>query len=792
MIDSAKDSDISLFPPQKEVVERGLLSSGFSSILQLPTGSGKTWLAAQTIRQVLEQGQRAVYLAPLRALAEELTEEWESQFSEFKVGIFTGDYGGSGQKYPVPFKEADLLIMTPERLDACTRAWRQHWNWLPKVDLVVVDEIHLLNDERRGPRLEGAISRTRRLNPFIRFLGLSATIGNRQELAEWLKGTSYRSSWRPIPLDWKFSEFNDPKEKSDLLLDEARRNVDNGGQTLVFVQSRRRAEELATFLEDEGLVSSHHHAGLIRKDRERIENKFRSGDLDVLVATSTLEMGVNLPVRQVVLYDIQRFNGIDFEPLSTNSVWQRVGRAGRPGLDSKGEAVLIMPSWDRKSHRYPDNSFDPINSQLSNSQALAEQIVTEVASGLSTTPDQLESNMDLYLAGHQKRLSSLEEVYNTMVEAGMIEEESKRKNGKLRLRLSATKLGWVAVRHMLRPETVLLCRRVIKHHRDLSFFDILLTACSTSDITPVLPVDFEELDLLSARLEAEPSFLLNSNWEKVPDLLEVEGKRLLSGIKMALVLRAWTRTGDIKKVAERFDCYPFEVTQLRDSTSRLLTAWPSLINSPEEDVPTWVHDGVAPLDERVRAIGRMVESGLNESVATLTLISGIGSTFAGRLSSHGVNDIEELASADLSSLCAIKGVSEKRAQEWVWEAAETVADKSAFWFKDVGPNIEVESHSWPASVDPYRLRRALDLDVQKPSTNSFLVSGGLEPHKVQDEGDSLSCDCADAAKGNLCKHVLAIRLRTGDSQLQHLADRLTESKKQDISLFDLWYDYSAR
>jgi helicase len=188
----------------------------------------------------------------------------------------------------------------------------------------------------------------------------------------------------------------------------------------------------------------------------------------------------------------------------------------------------------------------------------------------------------------------------------------------------------------------------------------------------------------------------------------------------------------------------------------------------------------------------MVESGLNESVATLTLISGIGSTFAGRLSSHGVNDIEELASADLSSLCAIKGVSEKRAQEWVWEAAETVADKYAFWFKDVGPNIEVESHSWPASVDPYRLRRALDLDVQKPSTNSFLVSGGLEPHKVQDEGGSLSCDCADAAKGNLCKHVLAIRLRTGDSQLQHLADRLTESKKQDISLFDLWYDYSAR
>src|SRR5262245_56308836 len=121
-----------LNPAQRAVRERGFLTSGFSTVLQMPTGSGKTWLAEQAIAATLKGGARAIYLTPLRALANELVKRWSSRFEGFEVGIFTGEYGHR-QAYPIPFERARLLIMTPERLDACMRHWRSHWCWFPEV-----------------------------------------------------------------------------------------------------------------------------------------------------------------------------------------------------------------------------------------------------------------------------------------------------------------------------------------------------------------------------------------------------------------------------------------------------------------------------------------------------------------------------------------------------------------------------------------------------------------------------------------------------------------------------------
>ena len=97
------------------------------------------------------------------------------------MGVFTGDYGKPGKALPVSYSDARVMIMTPERFDACTRSWRTHWSWIPEVDWLVVDELHLLGDGQRRTRLEGTISRFRRLNPFCRvsvFPPLSVTAGN--------------------------------------------------------------------------------------------------------------------------------------------------------------------------------------------------------------------------------------------------------------------------------------------------------------------------------------------------------------------------------------------------------------------------------------------------------------------------------------------------------------------------------------------------------------------------------------------------------------------------------------
>ncbi len=107
----AETADLALSPPQQDVVRGGLLFSGFSCVLQMPTGSGKTWLAERSIEDAIARGHRAIYLTPLRALAAELTARWQALFEPYKVGIFTGDYGANGKPYPVSFQDAQVLVI---------------------------------------------------------------------------------------------------------------------------------------------------------------------------------------------------------------------------------------------------------------------------------------------------------------------------------------------------------------------------------------------------------------------------------------------------------------------------------------------------------------------------------------------------------------------------------------------------------------------------------------------------------------------------------------------------------
>lgn len=776
-----------LSPAQAELLASGFLDAGFSWVVQMPTGSGKTWLAEQAIDRVLAQGARAIYLTPLRALASELAARWQGRFGASRVGVFTGDYGAGRERQQVSFSDAQLLVMTPERLDACTRAWRTHWSWLPEVDLVVVDEFHLLGERQRGARLEGTLSRVTRLNPFLRLLCFSATLGNRRELADWLAGLDYGSDWRPIPLTWRTVHFRQAAEKPRLLAQEVIRNVGAGGKSLVFVQSRRRAEELGRYLEGVGLRARHHHAGLDRVARSAVEEGFRHGHVDALVATATLEMGLNLPVRQVILYDLQAFDGAEFSPLSTNTVWQRAGRAGRRGLDREGEVVLLAPAWNREADRYIRGKFEPIRSQLTDARALAEQIVTEVASGMARRQPQIQTIFSQSLAARQGELPALSHVIADMCKAGMLVEVKTHDD----VRLRATRLGHIAVRHLLTPATVSLFQRIRESDQEFTFFDLLLVCASTDDCEPVLPVDFEELDHLAACVSTEPSRLLHQTRGNTVGLLGIDGKRLLSAMKMAAIARAVMRVSDVHVIAEQHGCYPFEIARLRESLSRLLTAMTAVLSStPHEQaaVEEEASDEVS-VAERARALQRMIQMGLDEVTATLTLVPGIGATLAKRLQVAGIEDIEELALAEPTGLGDIRGLSPARAEKWVATAGELISSISAFRYREAGARGEVEVVR-PASVDPYRLRRALDLRVSTIRDGLFRVTGGLEPHQVTANDDDLICDCPDAAKGHTCKHELAVRLRQGDQQLQQdllvVRGDLERPNTDALNLFDLW------
>ena len=776
--------NLRLNPVQQEVVDHGLLTSGFSCILQMPTGSGKTWLSAIAIRNALEAGHKAIYLSPLRALAEELVVRWALQFKGFQVGIFTGDYGPHGRSTPVPYHQADLLIMTPERLDACTRNWRSHWSWIPKIDLVVIDEIHLLGDPRRGARLEGTISRLRRLNPFVRILGLSATLGNRGELADWLEGVEFVSEWRPVPLRWRVSRFRRAQEKPDLLCQETAQVCKRGSQSLVFVQSRRRSETLARHLCSQGIQAGYHHAGLQHSERHSVEEAFRNNRTPILVATGTLEMGLNLPARQVILYDLQGYDDGQFCPLGTNTVWQRAGRAGRPGLDVEGEVVLFAPTWDKQVEDYETGRFEKIVSGLRSEAAFQEQILIEIQTGMGKSLPQLRRIMSGTLATSQRITLPLERAIEELTEANIIDLHPET------LDFRVTPLGRIAIRQMLRPETVLQIRRFLNSAQEPTFFDLLVAAASTGDCEPVLLVDYEELENLADSLAIRRSNFFSKD-SSIPH--PTTGKRLLSSLKAATVMMAWTQSGNADTVAEEFGCYPFEIGRLKESMDRILMAMASVQRLLDPEVEGEETKPKSEQLHRIELLRQMVKMGLEAEPASLTVIDSIGAVWARKLIDSGIRSLAHLASTSAKNLMVLGGVSVKRATAWLTDAqlyAEAGSNEDA----PCESMVAVHPSALKLGFDPYRLRRAIELKTSQKDHSRWTVTGGLDPHIVgftsnpKNSDTALSCDCPDHFKGNTCKHILAVKLALGDRDVSQAVQLINETRHDTyIDLFHLWF-----
>lgn len=183
-----------LRPAQEKAINAGLLE-GKNLLVCTPTASGKTLIAElAATKTILEQHKKAVYIVPLIALANEKTKEFKKKYSSIlKIALTTGEMDNSEQR----LANYDLIICTAEKLDSITR---HKTSWLNEIKLIIIDEIHLLNDISRGPTLEILITLLRQITPTAQIIGLSATIGNPQELAQWLNAELVADNWRPVPL----------------------------------------------------------------------------------------------------------------------------------------------------------------------------------------------------------------------------------------------------------------------------------------------------------------------------------------------------------------------------------------------------------------------------------------------------------------------------------------------------------------------------------------------------------------------------------------------------------------
>ncbi len=296
-----------------------------------PTGAGKTVIGmAAALRTVVQQGRKSAWLVPQRSLT---------------------------------IHDADLWIATTEKFEAICRAsaFREA---LAEVGSLVVDEIHMLGDPARGPVLEALLARVRDGGTPARIVGLSATIANAGQIAGWLRARLLRVTWRPSRLTWQLPAI---PANPDFAVTEAARTrlasaitaevTQDGGSVLIFCGSKRNVRRTALVIAaSRGAdVSGVRPDNLARLQqvcrqarirlhyqgweyRQEAEQAFRSREADVLVATSTVAAGVNLPARAVVVQDTLA----GLEDLDVGTVQQMFGRAGRIGAgEDQGWALAV-------------------------------------------------------------------------------------------------------------------------------------------------------------------------------------------------------------------------------------------------------------------------------------------------------------------------------------------------------------------------------------------------------------------------------------------------------------------
>ncbi|MFQ5892478.1 MAG: DEAD/DEAH box helicase, partial [Candidatus Methanofastidiosia archaeon] len=568
------------YPPQKEALKKDFLG-GRNLVLSIPTASGKTLVAILAILKTLSEGGKAIYIVPLRALAEE-------KFSELKelgidVILSTGEYD-SPSRY---LKRYECIVTTYEKCDSLLRHSR---DFLDDFNLLIADEVHLLQDPQRGPTLEIILSRIKEKQ----LIALSATIPNAKEIADWLNSELVESDWRPVKLD--LGVFCDGKlhlssSESDfeggpleaLTIDILR----EGGQALIFVNTRASARstarKLSNYLKKSGFHSkelefresiyekelsefsrrgvSFHHAGLARKNRKIIEENFKKNKLKVLVATPTLAAGVNLPARRVIIRDYRRYyQNLGYRSIPVFEIKQMMGRAGRPKYDDRGEAVLLAKEEKEKDflfEKYILSEPERITSKLSQEPVLRTHILSLIASNYVSSKIELENFFSKTFYAHQYRIEDVIEKIKNIT-------QYLRENEFIR-DFQATEFGIKTSQLYIDPTTAIIFRKALRD--EMPDFGILHAICSTPDLSNLYlrRGEFEIYDALA--IERGEEFLLEvPDYIYEPDVYEI----FLSELKTAKLIEDWLYETPEEDLCRSYRVGPGDLYVLRENTDWLI------------------------------------------------------------------------------------------------------------------------------------------------------------------------------------------------------------------------------
>jgi len=680
-----------LYPPQEQAIGPAL--EGKNLVLAIPTASGKSLVAYLAILRSVLKGGKALYIVPLRALASEKHEDLKAfEPLGVRVGLTMGDY----DRIDPSLERFDVIIATSERADSLLR---HRMGWLKSLTVVVADEVHLINDGDRGPTLEVTLAKLRQVNPSAQVIALSATIGNSQEIADWLEAEHVTSEWRPVPLRTgvvfdrkiRFSDDTEQELKSEAedvaaLVDDV---IVGGGQALVFVNTRRMTESLARKLASSvkkrltakeaeylGKMSEEltagqeestsmaarlgrcleggtafHNAGLLNEQRTLVETHFRRGRVKCIVATTTLAAGLNLPARRVIVRDLNRYDvNLGFTPIPVLEVKQMCGRAGRPKYDKVGEAILIAKDEDDVDdliEEYFLGPPEPIDSKLSSEPALRFHTLAAVATDYANTEEELFEFYGRTFFAHQSDVEDLRGKVEDVLAFLEREDFIENRDGRLR----ATFFGRRTSDLYVDPLSAVKMRDALEDDRDSTFYH-LWAVCSTPDM-PKLYLRRGDYVWVEDKITAEAMTFPVEDYEF-----------LMAEVKTAALLDDWITERSEDEVTKKFGVGPGDIRRMVDQGVWLTYAMSEL--------------GKIFNKKKVRDLTRLmlrVQYGIKEELLELIQLRGVGRVRARALHARGYHTLRDLQRADPGDLARIPAIGPALAKKIVEQLGGKAAMK---------------------------------------------------------------------------------------------------------------------
>ncbi|UFU07771.1 DEAD/DEAH box helicase [Ruania halotolerans] len=528
----AEDRGLSLYPHQEEALLE--LVTGAHVICSTPTGSGKSLIAVAAHYVALARGVRTVYTAPLKALVSEKFFDLVEIFGADQVGMVTGDSAINS--------DAPILCCTAEIL--ANRALRAGDN--TDAGQVVMDEFHFYADPQRGwawqvPLLEltGA-----------QFLLMSATLGDVSYFAEDLTRRTgspvavIANTERPVPLTFTYSIEPLNELITELLgthrtpaylvhFTQAAAVAQAQALTSVSVASKAQKERIAAALGDVSFAKGFgstlsrllrsgigvHHAGMLPRYRRLVERLAQSGLLPVICGTDTLGVGINVPIRTVVLTGLTKFDGVRARHLSAREMHQIAGRAGRAGFDTVGEVIVQAPehvienakaltkagddvkkkrkivrkkapagvvNWtDKTFERLRDADPEPLTSQFAVSHAMVLGVLAREGDPLAAMRRLLTENHDAPTDRnlHVRRAIS---IYRTLRQAGLVERVVDRDGDGPTIRLVGEVPDDFALNAPLSPFALAALELLDQDHPDFALDVVSVIEATLEDPRPVV------------------------------------------------------------------------------------------------------------------------------------------------------------------------------------------------------------------------------------------------------------------------------------------------------------------